>query len=254
MRALQLKHNYTPTKRLPALDAIFREASKYPVLNLEQERTATPEQLINHNLLFVVSVAKRYDHAGVDFMDLYSEGLIGLIKASRSFNASLGFKFTSYAVTKIRAEITRYIDCKSNTVRVPDKVARISYKIRTNERENETPEELCNRLGISKFYYESHLLKPQVFSSDVVHEDGELMHEIVGDYKTDHITTSNDAKQRLDNAISKLTEREQVIIRKYYLSDYETSYDTIGEQLGLTRERIRQMKNQALEKLKMYLV
>jgi len=241
------------TTRSRSIDALFVHSAKYPVLSRESEATATPEQLVNHNVLFVISVAKRYEHAGVDLMDLVSEGMIGLIKAARQFEPSLGFRFTSYAVTRIRSEIIRYIESKRDVIRLPDKQLRLNHKLEHSQQPDEAIEETAKRLNISNGYVQSYLNKKKMVFLDAQDSEGETYIEVSGDIFADSITSTNDTKKTVLRAISKLTDREQQIIKMRFFSDSRNSLTAVSELLNISRERVRQIESIALKKLKSHI-
>jgi DNA-directed RNA polymerase sigma subunit (sigma70/sigma32) len=111
------------------LQQFLTEAQKYKPLTFEQERTATRDQLINHNMLFAASVAFRYDNSQVDIMDLISEAMFGLIKAADTFNPTFENKFISYALFQIQRYIKDFIDTKKNCVRLPHRISQVRYQI-----------------------------------------------------------------------------------------------------------------------------
>lgn len=235
------------------LAQLFSLANKYPVLNKEAEQTATEEQLINHNLLFVISVAKKYQHQGAELLDLIQEGRIGLIKAARCFDSSFGFRFTSFAVAKIRSEIIRYIESKRDLIRVPDILHRLSWKLEQSQLENESIEDTAERIGISKVYLKNHIEKKKVVSFDSQDSDGETYIEVAGDIFADSLVSKKDTKDIIEIAIKKLPERMQTIIRMRFFSDVNNTLDDVSEKLQVSRERVRQIESSALKMLKFHL-
>lgn len=240
------------TKHSPALNAIFREATKYPVLSTEAEKIANPEQLVKHNLLFVVSIAKKYTLDGVDFMDLVSAGMLGLVKASRNYDPTLGFKFCSYAVTKIRGEIIQFIATKRDIIRLPEKMNWVSYYLNTFQKEDESISDTAKRFNISMGSLKVHCGRKKVVSIDAIDDDENELFQVAGDFMTDIRTEKNDQRKVVFEAMKKLNIREQEIIKLRYLSEYQLNFNGVGEKLGLSGERVRQIETIALKKLKIH--
>jgi len=236
------------------LAQLFILANKYPVLGKEAEQTATVEQLINHNLLFVISVAKRYEHVGVELLDLIQEGRIGLIQAAKTFDPTLGFRFTSYAVNWIRRDIIKYIETKRDLIRQPDLLNRLSYKLENSHIQDEAVEETAERIGVSKGHLKNYINRKQIVSFDAVDRDGETYVDVAGDIFADSRTLTNDMRQVLDRAISKLPEREQTIIKMRFFTDSRNSLEDVAKAVGVTRERTRQIETIALKRLKTLLM
>jgi RNA polymerase primary sigma factor len=230
---------------------LFILARKYPVLSKQEEQNATEEQLINHNLLFVISVAKRYHYAGIDLMDLIQEGRIGLIKAARNYDSSLGFRFISYAVTKIQAEIIRFLESKCDTIRIPDAMHRVSWKLENLQKEFETVEETAKRLGIVNVKLENHINRKKILSFSLENSDGETFIDVPGDMFADSLVKKQDVNNIIKKAISMLPDREQKIINMRFFLNVNLS--DVSKRLGVCRERIRQIESLALKKLKLIL-
>jgi RNA polymerase primary sigma factor len=236
------------TEYTGAMAQLYSTAKKYPVLSKEEEATATVDQLINHNLLFVISVAKRYQHSNVDILDLIQEGRIGLIKAARSYDSTFGFRFISYAVTKIQAEIIRFIESKCDTLRIPDALHRVSWKLENNQKEFETLAETAERLGITKVNLHNHINRKKLVSFSAEDSEGETYVDVPGDLHADSITMQNDLSNIINMAIQKLPDREQSIINLRFFNNF--CLLDVAEKVGLSSERVRQIEMIALKKLK----
>lgn len=222
-------------------------------------------ELTEHNLRLVVSVAKKYQGCGIPLMDLIQEGNIGLMRAASKFNAEKGCKFNTLAIWWIRQAINRALVDKSRTIRIPSNINELLNKIKKEQtlyiQKNETApsiEELSKILNIDEDKIQVALDMSQAVSSlDVpVDEDGETS---VGDLVADTslmnpldqmIMECN--KDIIEMVLSTLSEREADIVRlRFGLNDQEPqTLEQIGQSYGVTRERIRQLENKALRKLR----
>jgi RNA polymerase primary sigma factor len=276
MRQLKIAHKIT-TRESQALDKYLNEISKLPMLTPEEEvrlaqriREGDQEALdamTRGNLRFVVSVSKQYQNQGLSLSDLINEGNVGLIKAARRFDETKGFKFISYAVWWIRQSILQAIVENSRIVRMPlnkvgsyNKVndAYISF-VQQFEREP-SDEELGEVLGLSEREIQN------LFRSGSRHvsldaplnglEEGEatmldvMMPESGGE--ADYNLMAQSLQEEVALGLSSLSPREMEVISSYYgLNGYQAlSLDEIGELYGLTRERVRQIKERGLRRLR----
>ena len=260
---------------LGALALYLREIQKIPVLTPPQERDlaarakqgerAALEELVRRNLRFVVAVARPYARHGVSLEDLINEGNIGLIRAAERFDVTRGFRFISYAVWWIRQSILLYLTEQSRTVRLPvSKVHILARLQRTSEQLTQqlgrepTPDELDKRLHISGSQVEWLQTLPTTrFSIDEPAEGEESEFEVgtlqggVGLSSEDRLIESLRARD-IRGALAILDARGADIVRRYFgLEGNEPeSLERIGKTYGLTRERVRQLRDRAIWKLR----
>lgn len=273
----QLKITNTITNRDSAtLEKYFNEVSKLELLTADQEVELSNrikqgdqlalEKLVKANLRFVVSVAKQYHHSKVPLNDLINEGNLGLIKAAQMFDATKGFKFISYAVWWIRQSIMQALDNHSRMVRIPSNKINALSKInqavgrmeQTHERQP-TEEELAEflELEINDIKNTNYASMKQL-SLDAPFEEGEgnSLLDVLDDPNADGAGTEfvegSSLKGELARLLAILTEREREILIRFFGigSDYSQSLDDIADDLSLTRERVRQIKENALKKLR----
>ena len=259
-----------------ALDKYLQEISKIEMLSPEQEAQLASKarygdleaqkRLINANLRFVVSVAKQYQKQGLGLMDLINEGNIGLIKAATRFDETRGFKFISYAVWWILQSILQSLAENARIVRLPlNKIGNINKINRTfNELEQKferepsvaelaqildlAPDDVRNALGNSFRYV----------SMDAPLREGESennLYEVLlnkDNPSPDEELINESLRREIERVLHALTAREADILRYYYgLKGYQPlSLDEIGEKFHLTRERVRQIKERAIRRLK----
>lgn len=246
MNSINVKLN-NRTNAKGALQCFINEAEKYKPLTAEQEKTATPEQLVKHNMLFAISVAKRHLCDGVDLMDLLSEALIGLQAAAQKFKPEKGFKFISYAVFEMRQRITRFIDIHKDNVRYPELISRARFRIDKHGLHELETDEIAEKLKLSKYYVETAMSMKTQVSLDSKYEDGEDVWKVSGYFFADeNVIKNSNLKMMLRN----LNETELLIIRDRYLTDYQLRLDAIAVKLGICRERVRQIEKIALNKIK----
>ena len=208
------------------------------------------EKLTRANLRFVVSVAKQYQNQGLSLPDLINEGNLGLIKAAEKFDETRGFKFISYAVWWIRQSILQALAEQSRIVRLPlnqvGSLNKISKAFSKFEQENErrpSPEELADELEIP-------VDKDAPF---VEGEDNSLLDVLVNDDSpmADRSLVNESLAREIDRALSTLTEREKDIIQMFFgINTQEMTLEEIGDKFGLTRERVRQIKEKAIRRLR----
>lgn len=214
----------------------------------KKERGELLNELVIGNLRFVISVAKMFQNQGLDLLDLVSEGNIGLIKAAERFEPTSGVKFISYAVWWIRQSIIASLNENSRTIRIPSNIIQESQKQKkvvndeelyvSNNEENESP------------------FIPRCVSLDnEINEDGDQLIDIIPNRNADNpeksLNTKDEIKKRVSLMLSVLDDREKVIIEKYYgLNGVESNLDDLGEEFGCTKERIRQLRDKAIKKLR----
>jgi RNA polymerase primary sigma factor len=223
------------------------------------------EKLTKANLRFVVSVAKQYQNQGLSLGDLINEGNLGLIKAAKRFDETRGFKFISYAVWWIRQSILQALAEQSRIVRLPlnrvgalNKIGKAFSALEQEFEREPSASELAEELDMSLFEVADtlkisgrHLSMDAPFAQG---EDNRLLDVIHDDRQPspDNTLMKESLKQEVRRALSTLSEREAEIIRLYFGLDLEHSLtlEEIGERFSLTRERVRQIKEKALRRLR----
>ena len=222
------------------------------------------EKLTRANLRFVVSVAKQYQNQGLSLPDLINEGNLGLIKAAEKFDETRGFKFISYAVWWIRQSILQALAEQSRIVRLPlnqvGSLNKISKAFSKFEQENErrpSPEELAEELDIPVDKISDTLkVSGRHISVDapfVEGEDNSLLDVLVNDDApiADRSLMNESLSKEIDRALATLTERECEIIKMFFgIGCQEMTLEEIGDKFGLTRERVRQIKEKAIRRLR----
>jgi RNA polymerase primary sigma factor len=258
-----------------SLDIYLREINVTPLLKREEETRlakrvskgdkAALDHLVRANLRFVVSIAKQYANQGLSLEDLINEGNVGLIKAAQRFDWRRGFKFISYAVWWIRQAMLQALAEQSRIVRLPLNRAGALYRIGKASRQLHqeldrapTEDEIAKRLNMRRDeVHETMKISNTCLSLDESfdgEDDHTLMHYLADDSSPgpDEITFEHTLEHDLRDALTLLEPREERILRLYYGIDCEKplTLEHIGAQMGLTRERIRQIKEKALQKLR----
>ena len=222
------------------------------------------EKLTRANLRFVVSVAKQYQNQGLSLPDLINEGNLGLIKAAEKFDETRGFKFISYAVWWIRQSILQALAEQSRIVRLPlnqvGSLNKISKALSKFEQENErrpSPDELAEQLDIPVDKISDTLkVSGRHISVDapfVEGEDNTLLDVIVNDDSpmADKSLVNESLSREIDRALSTLSEREKQIVEMFFgINHQEMTLEEIGDKFNLTRERVRQIKEKAIRRLR----
>ena len=258
-----------------SLDIYLRELSRTPLLKADEEKVlarrirtgdhAALEALVKANLRFVVSVAKQYQNQGLSLADLINEGNMGLIKAGQRFDETRGFKFISYAVWWIRQAILQALSEQSRIVRVPlnrsgtlYRIGRVSGALQQALGRDPEPQEIASQLDLSEIevtetlrIFNSHLSLDSPLPGS---NDSRLL-DILPDGEQappDADLLAHSLQQEIAGALQSLTQREADIISRYYgLNGHNaTTLEEIGEHFGLTRERIRQIKEKAIRRLR----
>jgi RNA polymerase primary sigma factor len=255
-----------------SLQLFLSEIGRYPLLTAAEEVAlakrvergdrAAKERMINSNLRLVVHVAKRYRGHGVPFGDLIQDGVIGLNRAVEKFDWRKGFKFSTYATWWIRQAVQRSIAGQSRTIRVPTHVHERRQTLRRHARRLEpqlgraaTAEELAEASGIELKHVEEALSVAEARASlnaPVGDDDGELGDLFADASADDPAELAEDAlrARAVREALAELPERERRILElRFGLDGDPQSLEAIGKELGLTRERVRQLESTALVKL-----
>ena len=272
MRQLKITKSIT-NRESASLDKYLQEIGREDLITVEEEVElaqrikkgdhAALEKLTRANLRFVVSVAKQYQNQGLSLPDLINEGNLGLIKAAEKFDETRGFKFISYAVWWIRQSILQALAEQSRIVRLPlnqvGSLNKISKALKF-EQENErrpSPEELAEELDIPVDKISDTLkVSGRHISVDapfVEGEDNSLLDVLVNDDSpiADRSLINESLSKEIDRALKQLTPRESEIIKMFFgIGCQEMTLEEIGDKFGLTRERVRQIKEKAIRRLR----
>ena len=257
------------------LDQYFAEVSRYPLLNAQEEKALARrvqsgdhdamEELVRRNLRFVVSVAKKYQNRGLPLIDLIGEGNVGLMTAARKFDPDQGVKFISYAVWWIRQAILASLARQGRTVRVPlnrtadlSRVIRATTLLRDKFGREPTPDELSQLTGISPEIVAAlatlNTAEVRLDAAAGKDSDRALMERFAMEElpSTEEQVLDRFRNAELERALSTLPPRDARILRLYFglEGDREHTLDEIGKLLGVTRERVRQLRDRALRRLR----
>ena len=273
MRQLKITKSIT-NRESASLDKYLQEIGREELISVEEEVELAQrikkgdqealEKLTRANLRFVVSVAKQYQNQGLSLPDLINEGNLGLIKAAEKFDETRGFKFISYAVWWIRQSILQALAEQSRIVRLPlnqvGSLNKINKALSKFEQENErmpSPEELAEILDIPREKISDTLrVSGRHVSVDapfVEGEDNSLLDVLPNNDSpsADRGLINESLKMEIERALSTLTERERNIIKYFFgIGCQEKTLEEIGETFNLTRERVRQIKEKAIRRLK----
>jgi RNA polymerase sigma factor, sigma-70 family len=277
MRQLKIQKSIT-NRSSEALDKYLVEIGRVPMINVDEEielaqairkggreGERAKEKLVKANLRFVVSVAKQYQHQGLGLTDLIDEGNIGLVKAAEKFDETRGFKFISYAVWWIRQSILQAIAEQSRIVRLPlnqvGALSKINSEISKFEQVNQrrpSVQELSNLTNIEEAKIDQtikadnhHMSIDAPFQEDDDNSMADVLSsgdETRADKQVDYESMAKELDTVLRNV---LKEREITIVRECFgIGCHEKGLEEIGDQLGLTRERVRQIREKSIVKLR----
>ena len=273
MRQLKITKSIT-NRESEALDKYLQEIGKEEMISIEEEVELAQrirkgdkkalERLTKANLRFVVSVAKQYQNQGLSLPDLINEGNVGLIKAAEKFDETRGFKFISYAVWWIRQSILQAIAEQSRIVRLPlnqvGSVNKINKLLNKFEQENErrpSVEEISESLDLPEEKIDEAMsVNTRHVSVDAPFVDGEdnsLLDVLINDDApmADRTLLMESLKSEINNALKVLNDRERGVIEAFYgINQPEMTLEEIGSKFGLTRERVRQIKEKAIRRLR----
>ena len=273
MRQLKITKSIT-NRECASLDKYLQEIGHEDLISVEEEvelaqkikrgdRRAL-EKLTRANLRFVVSVAKQYQNQGLSLPDLINEGNLGLIKAAEKFDETRGFKFISYAVWWIRQSILQAIAEQSRIVRLPlnqvgsvNKIKRVLNKL---EQENEhfpTIEEIAAKVDIPEEKVADAIKSNGRHVSVDAHfaegEENSLLDVLPNSnaQMADNVLVQESLRDEISSALKSLNERERNIIEAFFgINQAEMTLEEIGDKFGLTRERVRQIKEKAIRRLR----
>lgn len=273
MRQLKITKSIT-NRESASLDKYLQEIGREGLITIEEEvelaqrirkgdRVAL-EKLTRANLRFVVSVAKQYQNQGLTLPDLINEGNIGLIKAAEKFDETRGFKFISYAVWWIRQSILQALAEQSRIVRLPlnqvGSLNKINKAFARFEQENErrpSADELAKELDLSADKVADTMrISGRHVSVDAPFTEGEdnsLLDVLVNSDspRADKILLNESLSREIERSLSTLSEREADIVRSFFgVGCQEMTLEEIGDKFGLTRERVRQIKEKAIRRLR----
>ena len=273
MRQLKITKSIT-NRESESLEKYLQEIGREELLSTDEEvelaqrikkgdRKAL-EKLTKANLRFVVSVAKQYQNQGLSLSDLINEGNLGLIKAAEKFDETRGFKFISYAVWWIRQSILQAIAEQSRIVRVPlnqvgsvSKINRILNKFEQEHERRPSVDEISERVDLPEEKVDEAMMANtrhvSVDAPFVEGEDNSLLDVLINDDApmADRQLVIESLRAEIATVLQALTDRERAVITAFYgIGQQEMTLEEIGHKYGLTRERVRQIKEKAIRRLR----
>ena len=267
--------NYDSGIVLDGVKAYLKSIGNYPRLSFDQEKELSAKALngdrtaintlVECNLLLVVSIAKKYYGCGLPLLDLIQEGNLGLIKAAEKYDGTRGFRFSTYATYWIRQSISRALGDQSRTIRIPanmvellSKVKKASADLMQKNTKTPTPKEIAEYLGVELEKVQTIMdIAQAVTSLDTpVDDEGETsMGDLIADTSIDNPLSDmiKEANSQIISAVfDTLTAREAEVLRLRFgiKTPKAMTLEEVGQHFGLTRERIRQIENKAIRKLR----
>ena len=274
MRQLKITKQVT-NRETASLDKYLQEIGKVELITADEEVELAQrirqgdkialEKLTKANLRFVVSVSKQYQNQGLSLPDLINEGNLGLIKAAQRFDETRGFKFISYAVWWIRQSILQALAEQSRIVRLPlnkigsiNKINKTYAKLEQEFEREPNAEEIAEALDITEAEVKESMKnagRHVSMDAPLVQDEDNNMYDVL---KSDEVITPEtellyeSLRKEIDRAISTLTPREADVVRLYFglNGSHPMTLEEIGEKFDLTRERVRQIKEKAIRRLK----
>ena len=274
MRQLKITKQVT-NRETASLDKYLQEIGKVELITADEEVELAQrirqgdkialEKLTKANLRFVVSVSKQYQNQGLSLPDLINEGNIGLIKAAQRFDETRGFKFISYAVWWIRQSILQALAEQSRIVRLPlnkigsiNKINKTYAKLEQEFEREPNAEEIAEALDITEAEVKESMKnagRHVSMDAPLVQDEDNNMYDVL---KSDEVITPEtellyeSLRKEIDRAIGTLTQREADVVRLYFglNGSHPMTLEEIGEKFDLTRERVRQIKEKAIRRLK----
>jgi len=210
-----------------------------------EERNKLKMEFVTGNLRFVITVAKLYQNQGLDLLDLISEGNIGLLKAVERFDPASGVKFISYAVWWVKQSIMSSLNEHGRTIRIPSNLIQEAQKKKKTEfnedDKNVNPSTVTLPYCVGLF--------------DEINEEGDQLIDLIRDPNEQdpeiYLNNREEVRKRVEQVLSVLDEREKIIIEKYFgLNGIESNLEDLGDEFDCTKERIRQLKDKALKKIR----
>lgn len=275
MRQLKISKSIT-NRESESLEKYLQEIGRVEMIGPEEEARLAVlirqgnqdalDKLTKANLRFVVSVAKQYQNQGLTLSDLINEGNLGLIKAAQKFDETRGFKFISYAVWWIRQSIMQALAEQSRIVRLPlnkvgltSRIGKVYTQLEQEFEREPTPDEIAEMMGIDPIEVSSAMgIGAKHVSVDQPIADGEegsmidLMENKNAAPADENLLVTASMNTEIERSLSTLTTRQKEVIQHYFGIgiDHPLSLEDIGERYNLTRERVRQIKDKALTKLR----
>ena len=274
MRQLKITKQVT-NRETASLDKYLQEIGKVDLITADEEVAlaqrikqgdrAALEKLTKANLRFVVSVSKQYQNQGLSLPDLINEGNLGLIKAAQRFDETRGFKFISYAVWWIRQSILQALAEQSRIVRLPlnkigaiNKINKAYAKLEQVYEREPNAEEIAEMLEITETEVKDSMRnagRHVSMDAPLIQDEDNNLYDVL---KSDEVTTPetellyDSLRKEIDRAISTLTGREADVVKLYFglNGSHPMTLEEIGEKFDLTRERVRQIKEKAIRRLK----
>ena len=229
-------------------EVIFKELNDPNIT--KKRKTELLNELVVGNLRFVITVAKLYQGQGMDLMDLISEGNIGLLKAADRFDPNSGYKFISYAVWWVKQSIMASLNENARMIRLPSNI------IQEEQKKHKNKQNPTDQFFISYEDEGTEIVLPHCVNlSDAINDEGDELIDVIINHDADDpeafLKSAEEVKKRVGLMLSILDDREKVIIEKSFgLTGVEMNLEDLGEEFGCTKERIRQLRDKALKKLR----